>query len=82
MLEFQKAVKLFDMKKFEANIKKELRSAYPSRKKLEDQCISCISFAKDEPNILDLPSWIMIINIVALDMLKKKMPKGNKLFSN
>lgn len=78
LLESEKAVKLFDMKKFETNISRELRSAYPDRKKLENQCISCVAFVKDAANILDLPVWIMVINIVALDMLKSKFPKGRR----
>lgn len=74
LIELQKSIKLFDMKKFQANVHRELRCAYPDRRKLESQCICCIAFVKDASDILDLPSWIMIINIVALDMLKSKLP--------
>lgn len=74
LLEFQKATKLFDMKKFQSNICAELTSAYPDRRRLERQCICCIAFAKDAADVLDLPSWVMIINIVALDLLKTKLP--------
>ncbi|RWS25883.1 uncharacterized protein B4U80_04275 [Leptotrombidium deliense] len=73
-LEYNKSVKLFDMKKFQSQVNKELRSAYPDRRKLENHCISVIAFVKDAPNILDLPVWCLIINIVALDMLKSKLP--------
>ncbi|XP_074605041.1 uncharacterized protein LOC141858242 isoform X2 [Brevipalpus obovatus] len=73
-LEFEKSVKLFDMKKFQNGISKELRSAYPDRRRLENQCINVIAFVKDSNNIMDLPVWCMIINIVALDMLKSKLP--------
>lgn len=33
------SVKLFDIKKFQQNITKELRNTYPNRQKLEAQCI-------------------------------------------
>lgn len=76
LLEVNKAVRLFDMKRFQQNMNRELRRAYPDRRKLENQCICCISFVKDAPDLLDLPVWIMIINIVAMDMLKSKLPPG------
>ena len=38
------------------------------------QCISTIAFVKNEAEVLDSPIWIMLINIVAMDMLKSKMP--------
>ena len=79
LLELQKSVKLFDMKKFQQNVYRELKNAYPDRRKLEDQCISSIAFVRDATDILDLPVWVMIINIVALDMLKSKLPPSMKL---
>ena len=39
-LELDKPVKLFDMKKFQQNVAKELKRAYPDRRKLE--CQVCI----------------------------------------
>ncbi|KAF8778106.1 Dwarfin sma-2 like protein [Argiope bruennichi] len=68
-LEFEKPVK-----KFPAHIGQELRRAYPDRRKLETQCICVVGFVKDNSEVLDMPCWIMIINIVALDMLKSKLP--------
>ncbi|KPM08115.1 hypothetical protein QR98_0066290 [Sarcoptes scabiei] len=62
------------MKRFQQNMNRELRRAYPDRRKLENQCICCVGFVKDSNDLLDLPVWIMIINIVAMDMLKSKMP--------
>lgn len=76
-LELDKPVRLFDMKKFIQNIDRELRNAYPDRKKLENQCIILIAFARDATDILDLPSYVMIINIVAIDMLKSRIPSGS-----
>ncbi|KAI1289187.1 hypothetical protein HDE_08230 [Halotydeus destructor] len=73
-LEYDKSVKLFDMKKFQASIARELRSPYPDRRKLEEQCICAIAFVKDSPNVLDLCSWVLLINIVALELLKSRFP--------
>jgi hypothetical protein len=73
-LEMDKAVKIFDMKKFQQNVSKELKRAYPDRRKLEYQCLSALVFVKNETDILDCPCWVMIINIVAMDMLKSKLP--------
>ncbi|CAG9863836.1 unnamed protein product [Phyllotreta striolata] len=73
-LEPDKPVKLFDMKKFQSNVNRELRRAYPDRRRLECQCLSAIAFVKLEPELLDCPIWVLIINIVALDMLKSKLP--------
>ena len=44
--------------------------------RLESQCVTAISFVKNEPELLDSPIWILIINIVALEMLKAKLPPG------
>merc|ERR1740128_698595 len=74
-LEPEKPFKLFDMKKFQQNVNRELKRQYPERRKLETQCISTLAFVKNEVEVLDSPIWIMIINIVALEMLGDKMPK-------
>lgn len=73
-LESEKVVKLFDMKKFQSNINRELRQAYPDRRRLELQCLSAVSFVKSENDILDCPIWVLVINVVAMDMLKSKLP--------
>jgi len=81
----EQSVKLFDIKKFQQNITKELRNTYPNRQKLEAQCIIVIGFVKDSDNILEMPVWCMLINIVALDMLKSRLPAvlyRNNEFSN
>lgn len=73
-LELDKPVKLFDMKKFQQNVQRELKRAYPDRRKLECQCISSVAFVKNEDDILQTPCWVMLINVVAMDMLKSKIP--------
>lgn len=77
-LEFGKGYLLFDMKKFQQNVSRELKRAYPDRRKLEMQCITAIAFAKNDMELLNCPCWVMIINIVAMDMLKSKMPPVSK----
>ena len=54
-LEAEKPVKLFDMKKFQLNVSRELKRGYPDRRRLESQCISVIAFVKNEPEMLDSP---------------------------
>jgi hypothetical protein len=39
------------------------------------QCISTIALVKNETEVLDSPVWIILINVVALEMLKAKMPR-------
>jgi hypothetical protein len=79
-LEKETPLKLFDMKKFQHNIVRELRNGYPDRRHLERQCINCISLVKREDDVLYTPCWIMLINVVALDMLRAKMPPGMIVF--
>jgi len=73
-LDLDKPLKLFDMKKFQQNVQRELKRAYPDRRKLEAQCISAVAFVRNEPDILEQPCWVMLINVVAMDMLKSKIP--------
>jgi len=75
-LELEKPVRLFDIKKFQQNVNKELKRPYPDRFKLETQCVCIMAFAKNEQDLLECPCWVMIINIVAMDMLRSKLPPG------
>ena len=56
-----------------------MKRSYPDRRRLEYQCISAIAFVRNDANILECPCWIMLINVVAMDMLKSKMPPGINL---
>jgi len=77
-LDQNKAYKFFDIKKFQSNIEKELRSAYPDRKKLENQCISIFALVQDMPELLEIPCYVLIVNIVAIDMLKSRLPIADR----
>ena len=59
-----------------------MKRPFPDRKKLEVQCVSAIAFVKNEADLLDSPIWIMLINVVALEMLKAKMPAEGKRFKS
>merc|ERR1712223_1866668 len=80
MLEVDKPFKVFDMKKFQQNMNRELKRPFPDRHKLESQCISAISFGSTDcptgkgGDVLNLPIWIMAVNIVAMEMLRTKLP--------
>ena len=87
--------KVFDMKKFQQNLSRELKRSNPDRLKLESQCISAIAFGADEledltpedgpqdglirdrDDPLRCPLWIIVINIVAMEMLRSKLPPGS-----
>lgn len=68
------------MMKFQQNVTRELHRAYPDRRRLECQCLSAIAFVKSEKDLLNCPIWVMIINVVAMDMLKSKLPPGKPFY--
>ena len=68
------------MNKFQTNLSRETRRAYPDRRRLETQCLSAIVFVRSENDVLQSPVWVLIVNVVGLDMLKSKLPPGE--FSN
>ncbi len=75
------APQVFDMKKFQQNMNRELKRPYPDRRKLESQCVSVVAFGNSsvvppDTDILDWPIWILCINIVAIEMLRSKLPPG------
>ncbi|XP_015789242.1 uncharacterized protein LOC107366174 [Tetranychus urticae] len=75
-LEYKKVSTLFDIRSFQAGISAELKATYPQTQKLESQCITAIAFGKESGtlDLLETPSWIMIINIVALELLRNEIP--------
>lgn len=79
LVDIEKPFRVFDMRKFQQNVNRELRRTNPDRLRLESQCVTAISFVKNEPELLDSPIWILIINIVALEMLKAKLPPASRV---
>ena len=70
---------MFDLKKFQQNVNRELKRQYPDRTRLETQCMTSLAFVKNEDDMLNCPCWVLVINIVALDMLKGKLMPGERL---
>lgn len=64
--------KLFDMSKFHENIFKEMNSSYPDIEALKLQSIVTITFNYKGDFVLESPLSLLIINIVALDILKSR----------
>ena len=60
------------------NVSREMKRGYPDRRRLEAQCISCVTFVRSEAEVLDSPVWVMLINVVAMELLKSKMPPGER----
>lgn len=69
-LSYNRSMKIFDMEKFRAILACEARKPYPNKRYLQRRCITIASFVVDDKSILNLPSWVMIINIVAIDLLR------------
>ncbi|KAH8402350.1 hypothetical protein KR009_011523 [Drosophila setifemur] len=77
------SAKLFDMKKFQTNINREFARTYPERGRLERQCLSAVSLVKSNNNLINSPVWILVVNVVAMDMLRSRlqtMPKSLDAF--
>ncbi|KAH8301671.1 hypothetical protein KR059_008254, partial [Drosophila kikkawai] len=67
------SAKLFDMKKFQTNINREFARTYPERGRLERQCLSAVSLVKSNNNLINSPVWILVVNVVAMDMLRSRL---------
>lgn len=79
-LQVGKSGKLFDMRKFQLNINREFARSYPDRRRLERQCLSAVALVKSSDSLLNCPIWVLVINVVAIDMLKNKMLAFPKIF--
>lgn len=74
-------LQLFDMNKYQQNLVRETRMAYPDRRRLEKQCLSAIVFVQTNQDLLQCPVWVLIVNVVGLDKLKSKFPYGKFNYS-
>lgn len=72
-LELDRINVLFDINKFQDNMSREFRKQKPNRRLLEQQCFSIVGLTKNAKNNLDLPVWVIIINVVAIEMLKEQL---------
>ncbi|OTF74737.1 hypothetical protein BLA29_008760, partial [Euroglyphus maynei] len=78
-IEQRKSIQLFDMKQYQMDLMDGLRSSSSltskSRICLQRKCFCFISFAKnDSEELLNTPVWLILINLVALEMLIKLLP--------
>lgn len=67
------------MRKFTANINREFNRTYPEFSRLERQCFSAITLVKSNDKLLNSPLWILVINMVAIDMLRNRLQVLPKL---
>jgi len=70
---------LFDMRKFQSIMDKEGRKDKPDWGKVRKQAISSVSFVHGASPVLEQPVWLLVINIVALDLLRIRF--GNRVDS-
>jgi len=81
LLETDKTVALFDMSKFQRNLAESFRFGKKSRDKreMELHCVSTVVFVpsslgQPSPHVLlEQPCWIIVINMVTLDLLRSSM---------
>ena len=70
LIQQDKTYKLFDMKKFQERLSEELQSDHVNWSSLERQAVTMFSFAKFSDNILLSPVWVLVVNVVALHVIK------------
>ena len=77
LMQKDKTYKLFDMKKFQDHLSQELLTDRPDWSSLEKEAAVMFSFAKFTEDIIQSPVWIVIINIVALQVIKTLRDSSN-----
>ncbi|CAI4226249.1 unnamed protein product [Auanema sp. JU1783] len=77
--EEEKAYKMFDMKKFKYCLERELHDGIPDPKQLLLKTCVRVALVKDGNDMARTPCWFAIVNLVALDMLREKIPNIRKL---
>ncbi|VDD86812.1 unnamed protein product [Enterobius vermicularis] len=72
----ERIAKIFDMRRFKSAISRELVQPDPDARELLMKTCVRVSLVKDcSSDPMKTPCWFMIINLVALDMLKTKLPQ-------
>jgi hypothetical protein len=88
-LETDRTVALFDMNKFQRMMADNIRKGRRDKREMELQvciittrsggiesllqCVSTVAFVPGAHTLLDQPCWIIVINIVTLDLLRSSM---------
>lgn len=73
LLDLNRVVRVFNMDKFKEILERESQLARPNHLLLRNMCITVVSFVLDDRKLLNLPSWIMVINMVAMDLLIQRI---------
>lgn len=81
-LKYNKAEQIFDIQKFHQCITLLKNTNVETMRLIQMQCIHCIQFVLREDYILQHPCWIVLINIVALDMFWSKYRFCATLYNN
>jgi len=72
-IEEQKQTTLFDMKQFQQIMRKELTKESSEFPELKNRMVTTIEFGEPLDDSLDQPLWILVINIVAMDLLRSRV---------
>ena len=87
-LDSKKPYKLFDMKRFQKLTKKELKKDFPNWLKIQEYCVTTMSFIESRKEPLEQPLWMIVVNIVALGkrtifflLFRSGFPKCSILFA-
>uniref|UniRef100_A0A8R1I2C4 MH2 domain-containing protein n=1 Tax=Caenorhabditis japonica TaxID=281687 RepID=A0A8R1I2C4_CAEJA len=79
--EDEKAYKVFDMRKFKHSLERELHDGTPDARSLLLKTCLRIALVKDGADMNRTPCWFTIVNLVALDMVKEKIPQIKSLLN-
>lgn len=70
----QSTNKIFDMRKFVMRLNESMMNSSVGVENLENSCFCAIAFCcKPSQEIIDTPVWIIIINIIAMEMLHRNL---------
>ncbi|CAI2356104.1 unnamed protein product [Caenorhabditis sp. 36 PRJEB53466] len=79
--EDEKAYKVFDMRKFKHALERELHDGTPDARTLLLKTCMRIALVKDGADMNRTPCWFAVVNLVALDMIKEKIPQIKSLLN-
>ena len=83
VLEADQSLLMFDMAKLKRNVADSFMyhgTGNRNKRELELECVTTLSFVKNNESILEQPCWIILINLVSLDFLRTSLsqqPGGN-----
>ncbi|CAJ0917992.1 unnamed protein product, partial [Mesorhabditis belari] len=72
--EEDKAFKIFDMRRFKSALDREISDGQPDAKNLLLKTTVRVALVKDGGDMNRTPCWFTVINLIALDTLKSRIP--------